>query len=67
MDLEDEELRKYLLELYWKQNLSIRRISKKIDVPRATLWVMFEQLGIRTRTKKKAKKLWWKNELSQKV
>ena len=59
-EYQDEEVRKYLQELYWKQEKSLRVIAKELDIPKQTLTVMFEKLGIRVRTHKKSARLWWK-------
>lgn len=60
MDYEDEEIRKELHNLYWKEGMSLRKISKKLGIPLTSIYELFIESGLRTRTRKKANKLDWK-------
>lgn len=62
INADEENLRKYLQDLYYKRKMSLRKISKELQIPLTTLFVMFEQLGIRTRTQKQSMKLWNKQK-----
>jgi len=43
-----------------KREKSLREISKSLGIPYASLRELFEKLGLRTRSIKKAQKLKWK-------
>ena len=60
MDFEDREIREELHRLYWEKKYSLRQISEEIDIPKSSLHELFEKLGLRTRSRKKAQKLAWK-------
>ena len=60
MDYTEKELRDYLLEAYSKEGKSLRQIARDLDIQPPAVLYWFEKLGIRTRTIKKAIKLWHK-------
>jgi len=62
----DEILRKELQELYWgNQKLSLPEISRKLEIPYATLHDLFEKFGIALRNQSKGLKIKWKHKKQQ--
>jgi len=59
-------VRDNLCEMYWLGGKSLREISKISHVPTTTLWQLFCELKLATRTRKKAMKLKWnKRKIAQ--
>jgi len=63
--MELQELRDEIYNLYWKKGYTIRDVGKKLDIPRATVQILFYQFGLRTRTKKQALRLYWKRKMNK--
>lgn len=61
----NEILRKELQQLYWEKRMSFSEISKQMEIPRATLFVLFEKFGIKTRSPSKGLKAKWKRKKQQ--
>lgn len=60
MDFAEREIRDYLTQLYWEKNKSMRQIAKEIGISLSSLYDMFCEYGVRTRTRKEAMKMSWK-------
>ena len=60
MDWVENELRDYLIDLYWKKEKSLTEIAKELDVPLSSVWDIFDEYFVPRRSIKKAMKLIWK-------
>lgn len=65
MDFGERELQNHLIIMYNQEQKSLRDISKELQIPLKTLHKIFEDLGIRTRTHKKAARLWHKKRIKE--
>jgi len=63
MNQSDQDMKAKLIEMYWEKEMSYRDISTKLQVPYTWVKNKFEELMIRTRTRKKANKLKWRQKL----
>lgn len=64
MDFNENFVRDNYIELYWNKGRSLTQISRDLKIPLSTLHGDFVKFGIRTRNKKEAQKLVWRNRKS---
>lgn len=59
------ETKEYLEKAYWEEGKTLKEIGHELGITPPAVFAMFEKYGIRTRTIKKAVKLWWKKKKEQ--
>lgn len=55
-------LKQAIIRMYWNEKLNTYEIAKALNTQQSNLYNLMKKLGIPTRSRREARKLWWKQQ-----